>query len=188
MDPILGAAFLGAGSNIFSSAREASNTRRTNQANVAMALEQMGFQERMSNTAYQRAVEDMRRAGLNPILALRNPASTPGGASAVQQAAGASKLNLGEAVSTALELRRQKADLANISAQTEKTKKETDMLELQRLKEKAAKPLYDVAGKLISGAVSGAKKLMAPKYKAPSGDKFQTTTNQLFMKYLNMVD
>lgn len=56
--------------------------KATNEANVQQTREQMEFQERMSNTAHQREVADLRAAGLNPILSANAGASTPQGAAA----------------------------------------------------------------------------------------------------------
>lgn len=59
-------------------------SRYTNDFNASEAQKQRDFEERMSNSAYTRAVSQLRELGLNPYLALTSgmAASTPSGVSA----------------------------------------------------------------------------------------------------------
>ena len=102
-------ALIAAGASIYSA-------NQRNKAAQKAASNQMAFQEDMSNTSYQRGMKDMKKAGLNPILAGKlGGASTPGGATYQPQ-------DVGMAGQQAF------ANVANVMANTAKTKEETKIL------------------------------------------------------------
>lgn len=107
--------FLDFGIPIISTAADAYSQHKANKANKKIAREQMAFQERMSNTEMTRRVQDLKNAGLNPMLAAVNQQ----GASAPQGASADIDPVTRNTASSALAAMAQREQLKNLRAQTD---------------------------------------------------------------------
>lgn len=111
------------------------------QQQKSRAKDQMNFQREMSNTSYQRQMDDMRAAGLNPILAAKmGGASTPSGA-----LAGTPNVSqtMASTVQQATQMRMAHAQVATQQQTAKKMSLENEMLrlDLDDMKDKGLSPL-----------------------------------------------
>lgn len=129
----------------------------SNAANAKAAQKQMDFQERMSNTSYQRGMADMKKAGLNPMLAfMKGGASVPDGA---KYTAGNEMASLADGLSH-VNLQQNElleASTAKTMADTQKSQAEADLASAQAAEARARTPTYEESIKLTRAQVDEIK-------------------------------
>lgn len=113
------------GATIIGGTMASSAQDKANRTNVKLAQENRDWEERMSSTAYQRAVQDLKAAGLNPMLAYsQGGASTPNNSAATVHPVDGMAKAVSSASGQAVQGAQLKINAALAGAQVQKTQAE----------------------------------------------------------------
>lgn len=184
--------------SVFGGIFGSSSAKKMRAFNAQEAQKQRDWQERMSNTAFQRAAADMEAAGLNRILAAGGQgSSTPSGAVASTNQTGQ------EPIHSALAIKNMEAQLDLMEAQTAKTTAEANltslksgMLSLGGEAGKDAAKIYDMFKGLLGdknlqdvaeGKIQQLQNKIETLYKQ-TGDSFDELQGQLHRAMQHWID
>lgn len=140
------------------------SAERAMQFEREMSQQSMDFSERMSNTLYQRGVEDLKAAGLSPLLAYSNlQTSAPSGVSAAgHSASGSSASGVKADVPSALQVERKREDqlynaiALNINSALALKRLEKEWAEVQNARDRNRTYKEQVAAKAVNDNVNSA--------------------------------